>query len=276
VAHQHAAADDRASPRELAARVERAEAEGLARTGPPGFGAALACGGGLAVSKGAGSRVGAALGLGLDGPVSAAELDRAERHLGAGGGVVRIEVAAPAHPSLGEELGRRGYLLERMLLVWIRPPLPLPPARSGAEVRAIRRGEEQAWAEVFSLAGLGRRPGRASEVAALLAMTIAPGNVCFGAFEDGALAGVALAAAHRGIAMLGGAGVLLAHRGHGLHRALVRARLAWAAARGCDLAAAATAPGSVSQRTLERAGFRCAYPKAVMVRGPERAAGRRA
>ena len=35
--------------------------------------------------------------------------------------------------------------------------------------------------------------------------------------------------------------------------------------RGCDLAASATEPGTASQRTLERCGFRVAYPKAVLV-----------
>jgi hypothetical protein len=35
---------------------------------------------------------------------------------------------------------------------------------------------------------------------------------------------------------------------------------------GCDLAASATEPGTASQRTLEKAGFRCAYPRAVMLR----------
>jgi GNAT superfamily N-acetyltransferase len=59
--------------------------------------------------------------------------------------------------------------------------------------------------------------------------------------------------------------VLPAHRGRGLQVELVRARLAWATAQGCDLAASATEPGTASQRTLERCGFRAAYPKAVLV-----------
>ena len=77
--------------------------------------------------------------------------------------------------------------------------------------------------------------------------------------------GVALSSAEGGVAWLSGAGVLPASRGRGLQCALVRARLAWAAAQGCDLAASATEPGTASQRTLERCGFRVAYPKAVLV-----------
>jgi GNAT superfamily N-acetyltransferase len=76
---------------------------------------------------------------------------------------------------------------------------------------------------------------------------------------------VALASACEGVALLTGAGVLPERRGRGIQRALVEARLAWARARGCDLAASATLAGTASQRTLERAGFRCAYPKAILV-----------
>ena len=37
-------------------------------------------------------------------------------------------------------------------------------------------------------------------------------------------------------------------------------------AEGCDLATAATLPGSVSQRNYERHGFRVAYTRATLVR----------
>jgi GNAT superfamily N-acetyltransferase len=83
--------------------------------------------------------------------------------------------------------------------------------------------------------------------------------------EGGGPVGVALSSSEGGVAWLSGAGVLPASRGKGLQAALVRARLAWAASRSCDLAASATEPGSASQRTLERCGFRVAYPRAVLV-----------
>ena len=134
------------------------------------------------------------------------------------------------------------------------------------EVRRIRPDEEVSWAETFAVAYFGRMPQYASMIEGLLAMPRADGNVAFGAFEGGALAGVALASAHRGVATLSGAGVLPERRGRGIQLSLVRARLAWAEEGGCDLAASATEPGTASQRTLEKAGFRCAYPRAVMLR----------
>jgi GNAT superfamily N-acetyltransferase len=249
---------------ELAARIERAEAEQLARTGPPGRQAARELAGGLAIWKGIGSPYNAVLGAGLSGGVGADELDEVERQLG--GGPVRFEVASPAHPSLFDELARRGYRLERLLLVWARAPALLPSAADGLEVRELRAGEELAWVEVFAQAFLGRPPGAAAEAASLLAVTSAEGSSCFVAMDQGELAGVAIASSHGGVATLSGAGVLPAHRGRGLQLALVRARLSWAAARGLEVAAAETVPGTASQRTLEKAGFRCAYPKAVLVR----------
>lgn len=249
---------------ELAWRIERAEAEQLACTGPPGRQAARELAGGLAIWKGAGSPGNAVLGAGLSGGVGADELDEIERHLA--GGRVRFEVASAAHPSLLEELARRGYRLERLLLVWTRTPLPCGPAAGGPEVRELRAGEELAWVEVFARAFLGRPPGAAAEEASLLAVTSAEGSSCFLALDQGELAGVAIASSHGGVAILSGAGVLPAHRGRGLQLALVRARLSWAAARGLEVAAAETVPGTASQRTLEKAGFRCAYPKAVLVR----------
>lgn len=251
--------------RELARRIERAEAEQLARTGAPRDAGVLELAGALAVSKGAGSPFSAALGFGLAGPVTAADVDRLELHLGGAGGAVRIELASPADATLAAELARRGYRIERFLQVWFRAPLPLPEAPS-LEVRPIREGEEQAWAEAFAVAYFGRLPAYTSMMQGILTMPRARGNVCFAAFEAREIVGVAVASAHRGVATISGAGVPAALRGRGIQLALVRARLAWAAACGCDIAASATEPGSASQRTLEKAGFRCAYPRAVLVR----------
>jgi GNAT superfamily N-acetyltransferase len=258
-------------PMALAVRIERAEAEQLARTGTPGVAGALAVAGGLAVSKGPRSPSSSGFGLGLHGPVTREDLDLVEAHLGALGGEVRIELCAHAHPSLAAELGRRGYRVERFLLVLCRALGP-PGAAAGrparVEVRAIAPGEERAFADAFALAHLGKVPAP-DEAAAedLLAIPHAEGSSCFAGFDGGSIVAVAVASEHAGVAVLSGAGVLPAWRGRGLQLALVQARLAWGARRGCEIASSAVDPGGASQRTLERAGFRVAYPKAVMVLG---------
>jgi GNAT superfamily N-acetyltransferase len=255
-------------PVALARRLERAAAEQLARTGAPGPAGALAVAGGLAVSKGPRSRSSAALGLGLDGPVSPEELDRVEAHLGAIGGDVRVELCAYADPSLAAELARRGYRVERFLLVLSRPVAPPPPAARARrlEVRELRAGEELAFAEAFALAHLGALPEEDDAVEGLLDVPRAEGSTCFAALDGGVIVGVAVVSEHERVAALSGAGVLPAWRGRGLHLALVQARLSWAARRGCDVAASDVEPGGASQQTLERAGFRVTYPKTVMVR----------
>lgn len=55
------------------------------------------------------------------------------------------------------------------------------------------------------------------------------------------------------------------HRGRGVQRALIAARLALARDAGCDLAFAATAAGSASQRSYERAGFAPACSQALLI-----------
>lgn len=255
-------AGPRTDLRALAGRIERAQAEQLHRTGP---GSSLDVAGGRAVMKGPRSPFSAALGVGLGGPVTAEDLDRIEAHLGVGGGPVRVELTPFADASLAEQLGRRGYAVERFHQVWVRPPLPLPEARP-VEVRQISAAEEAAWIAIFAEAVLGAAMPSAAQRTGLSAMTRARGNACFLCWREGAPVGVAIASALDGVGLLTGAGVPPRLRGAGLQRALVRARLAWAAERGCDVAASATEVGTASAATLARCGFAPAYPKVVMAR----------
>jgi len=252
---------------ERARRIERAHAVQLERTrearavGAP----ALAVGGGLAVFHGVRSPFSAAVGVALGVPVTAADVDRLEAHLGVGGGPVRVEVTPFTDPSLADELARRGYQVERFFQVWHRPPAPLPEAPP-LTVRPAAPGEERTWVDLFARAHLGTPVQAGPQEQAFLGMTRARGNLLFLGFVEGTAAGVAALSAHEGTAYLSGAGVVAVARGRGLQRALVRARLERAIEEACDLAAAATEPGTASQRTMERAGFHIAYPKVVLVR----------
>ncbi len=248
----------------LARRIERAHAMQLERTrAARGTGApALVVGGGLAVSHGVRSPFSAAIGMGIGEAVTAREVDRIEAHLGLGGGPVRIEITPWADASLTEELGRRGYQLERFFQVWTRQPAA---AEQSGSVRIAGKAEAVEWVEIFSRSFLDAPTQSEAQREALRAMLVADGSVPWLAEEAGVAVAVALSSAEGGVAWLSGAGVLPASRGHGLQEKLVRARLAWALSRGCDVAASATEPGTASQRTLERCGFRAAYPKAVLV-----------
>lgn len=79
---------------------------------------------------------------------------------------------------------------------------------------------------------------------------------CFLAHLDGEP--IAAAAVHRSgdVALLAGASTIPSARRRGAQQALLQARLAFAAARGIDLAMVVTQPASPSQRNAERQGFR--------------------
>jgi len=248
----------------LARRVERAQAaQNREATLPAGV---LEAAGGVALFNGPGSPLTQAIGLGLQGPVSAADFERVEAHLGEGG---QVELCAFADPSLSQLLAQRGYRVNEFQQVLVRAlprAWPAPPLAPGVEVRAIQPGEARAWAHTVASAFMGKEELSEEELAFILPTTAIPGTTCFLARVDGQDAGGGTVALHEGVATLSGTGVREAFRGHGLQAALIHARLAWAAAQGCTLAATSTLPATPSQRNMERLGFRIAYPKVVMVR----------
>ncbi|MFP2926147.1 GNAT family N-acetyltransferase, partial [Pyxidicoccus sp. 3LG] len=138
----------------------------------------------------------------------------------------------------------------------------------GVQARPLRPGEEHTWAGLFFRAWAGRRATADVELGAALNLTRTPCNTCFLACEDDEPRAVGVVSATGGVALLSGDGVPAEYRGRGLQLALIHARLAWAAELGCDVATAATEPSTASQRSYEKAGFRCAYPKLIMVRAP--------
>ncbi len=256
-------------PRELARRIENAQAEQMDRTpfperkGVP----SLRVAGGRAIFLGPRSPFSAALGVGLQGMVGLKDLERIEALLGQGGGAIRIELNPFCEPSLSVKLGARGYRVERFLQVWWRPPSPVPPPSPGIEVRPLLPGEERTWAELFLRSYLGR-PVSEVELEGGLGLVQTEGNTCFLALQEGEPRGVGMVSATDGVALLSADAVAPPFRGRGLQLALILARMAWAEQRGCDVVTASTEPMTASQRNYEKAGFRCAYPKLVMVRPP--------
>jgi ribosomal protein S18 acetylase RimI-like enzyme len=69
-----------------------------------------------------------------------------------------------------------------------------------------------------------------------------------------------------GVAQLTGAATAPTHRRRGVQSALLAARLADAAAAGCDLAVVTTQPASRSQQNVQRRGFDLLYTRAVLVK----------
>src|SRR4029077_2379928 len=99
-------------------------------------------------------------------------------------------------------------------------------------------------------------------------LVTAAGVVRYAAWRDGVMAGGASFHTAEGIAQFTGAATAPAHRRRGVQTALLSARLADAAAVGCDIAVVTTQPGSKSQQNVQRRGFDLLYTRAVLVKQP--------
>ncbi len=239
----------------------------------PGAGVAIeAVGGGNAVFFGAGSPVSQAQGLGLNGPVDPADLDRVEAFFAARDAPTPIEVCTLADPSLWALLGQRGYRPSEPSHMLVRPIVPggpSPETRGPVQVELIGPEPETAalWAQtVIGSFFEGSESPPAGLYESLLDSVEIPSASCWLARIGDEPAGGATLFVIDGAAMFAGDGVLPAYRGQGVQTALLRARLAHAGRLGADLAVICTQPGSASQRNAERLGFHVAYARFLFVR----------
>jgi GNAT superfamily N-acetyltransferase len=269
----------------LAERIERAEAELIARAseaaarraGAAGFVIPLCAG--VASFAEEGSPFNKVAGLGFGGMPSAAALEEIEQAFTARGAPVQIELAHLADPAVGALLTARGYLLTSfenvlgMILADV-PQQVMPPGV--VEVRPSGDDEFQAWVEVVTdgfahpdTQGVPSHEEFPREVIARAERDAAAAGVLrYIALRDGAVAGGASLRMTEGIAQFTGAATAPAHRRRGIQTALLSARLTDAAAAGCDIAVVTTQPGSRSQQNVQRRGFDLLYTRAVLVKRP--------
>jgi len=249
-----------------ARRLEAGEAANARGTlgGHPGA-AALEIAGGVAVFCGEDSALTRAVGIGLEGAVSAAELDRLEDFFRSRGAHPSIELCPLADPGLLDRLACRGYRLTEFNNVLAR-------RLAGAEmaltprVRRTLPGEADLWSHTVGCGFFETVELTTEEMDVGRAICVMPGAITYiAATESGAPAGGGALAIHSGLATLFADSTLPAFRRQGIHRELIVARLNEALVAGCDLATATTLPGSTSQRNYERAGFQVVYTKVTLV-----------
>lgn len=257
----------------LAQRLEGAEARYAGGYAVACGGSAVAIAGGTSVFAGAGSPFGKAVGVGIEHPVTAADVDKLEAHLGT---PARIELCPFSHESLARELAARAYVVVEWnhVLVGAMPKDVTRGERderpdAGADdirVRPVGAGEEALWARVINQGFMDNEDVPDDAVALALPSTRAESIRCVLAWEGDVAIGASAMGVHDGIASLFGSAVRVAWRRRGVQRALIRERVAFAKAQGCDLVTACTLPGTGSQRNLERWGLRVVYPKLLMQR----------
>jgi GNAT superfamily N-acetyltransferase len=267
----------------LAARIERVETQLIAkasqatrrRTGDS-TGFVIPIAGGVASFAEPGSPFNKVAGLGFDGVPSAAALDEIERAFAASGAPTQIELAHLADPTIAASLTARGYRLasfENVLGCAIDgEPTRVRPA--GIEVRRSVDDELDAWIDVVA-EGFAHPDGQGVPSHEDVPREIleraerdfdAAGVARYVALRDGRIAGGASLRIADGIAQLAGAATAPAHRRRGIQTALLAARLADAAAAGCDIAIVTTQPGSKSQQNVQRRGFDLLYTRAVLIK----------
>ena len=212
-----------------------------------------------------------ALALGLDGPLSARQLDRIEALLGQGSHPVVLELAPTADSGLNALLAGRGYGIQAFQQVFLRelnlrkaPSSPVWDAR--VSVRRICTDDMDLWCRVVQAGFQDSDDLEAAEATASSFSFDAEGNGFFLATVDGRPAGAGVLGCFERVGVLSGTSVLPAFRGLGVQRALLAARLGAAREDGCRWGCAAVLPGTASQANLERCGFRVVYPKVEMIR----------
>ena len=222
-------------------------------------------GGGEVAFGGPGSPLSHAVGVAMQGPVTAGELDELEDFSRSRGTLINVDLCPLADPSLAELLGKRCYRIAEFNNVLVRAVQPVP---EGADARIRRAGaaDRDAWARTTMHGFLERDEVLQPEMDLAATLYGMPSGVPWLAEIDGEPVAAAGMSVRDGLAMLFGDATRPGHRNRGLHTSLIVARMQYAAERECDLITASTLPGSASQRNYERLGFRIAYTKMIMLR----------
>jgi ribosomal protein S18 acetylase RimI-like enzyme len=264
----------------LARRLESAEempqveyARYYARKRPEMGAAVDAICGGHMIFAGLNSPIGRAVGLGFNGSVTAADLDRLEEFYRSHGAPAQLDLCPLSDPSLLELVKERDYgIVElnnvRYLHIADGASRSKFSAPAGVE---IRRGTKEEVSQLSSIVARsffekGDVPEGFGDL--ITPMYEFPGSLPYLALIDdepvAAAAGLVIAE-HRILALFG-AGTLPEFRGRGIQTALLRTRIEAAAAAGCEYAVIVTLGGTTSERNSARLGFQCAYSKATVIR----------
>ncbi|HYR27676.1 MAG TPA: GNAT family N-acetyltransferase [Thermoanaerobaculia bacterium] len=253
----------------LSRRLERCEGranaaivDARAQLQPDAGAAWIERAGAFAMFDGVGSPLTQTFGLGIFETPAAADLDAIEEFFTSHGAATFHEVSPIADFATVNLLTSRGYRVVELTSVMYQP-IAIGGAAAGTrviarpaeahEVESYARLAAEGWSELTDVAPLIGDLARVS--------ASAQGATVFFAEADGRAIATGALVMHDGVALLAGAATIPSARRMGAQRALLEARLRFAAERGCDLAMMCAAPGSASQRNAERQGFRIAYTR---------------
>jgi GNAT superfamily N-acetyltransferase len=263
---------------EMARRIENAEgtacsecAEAFQKLHPEFPVAVERIGGGAAVFAGVDSPVTQAIGVGINGPVDDAALNRLGDFFLSRNAPAAVEVCPLVDMSLYEKFATRGYRLLEVSNVLIRELAPADSTKAavpagGVAVRQAFADEAKLWTSTVAQGFSEHYPVTQEILDVMEGFFHATSAAAFLAFVDGQIAGGGALTIHEGVCGLFGASTLPKFRRSGVQTALLGSRISWALGRGCDLAVSIAQPGSISHRNIERAGFKVAYTRTKLIR----------
>jgi ribosomal protein S18 acetylase RimI-like enzyme len=272
-------------PAALAATIDRAEARqmiAIAR-GAAARDASLdpfvvAVGQGAAIFAGPSSPTNKMIGIGFGTGLDPAVLDDLEARFVALETPLQAEVSVLAEPAVHAQLAARGYAsagFEHVLGHPLGAAIALVPGHVVVEVvdPSDRRALGDAMVEAFASPDVGGVGGDAippsDEIRRWFEITMSvDGFRGYVARVDGEIAGGGALRLDGDIAQFSGAGTLPRFRRRGVQTAVLRARLADAAAAGCTIGVVVTQPGSKSQQNVQREGFALLYARHLLVKPP--------
>ncbi|MEK6325363.1 MAG: GNAT family N-acetyltransferase [Acidobacteriota bacterium] len=227
--------------------------------------------GGHAGFAGIDSPVTQAFGLGLNGPVTEADMEQMEEFYRSKDSAVNIETCPLADSSLLKLLNERGYRpieYSNVFAIELSGDDSLASQDATGDVRVRRPAidEVESYSLLVAKCFFENTEITPEYLDIIASPFHAAGAFFFIAEVEGVPAGGGMMSIHQGVASLGGTGTLPEFRNRGAQKALLLARLAEAAESGCDLAMVAANPGSGSQRNVERLGFRVVYTRTKFLR----------
>ena len=265
---------------ELAARLEglcAAEVDRFVATSqaedPDSQAATLRVAGGVAAWVEHGMSVNQAFGLGFSEPVTTMDIEKIERFYAMRRQGAVMGVCPLSHHSLLASLAARRWATIGFENVLVRPlaglhdslgaeaSVPLPAV---TVTEATTVAERDLWARLAAIGFSAPEEPTREQLNLARIVVRRNGTRLFLAWVDGEAVGTGELFITDNIAWLSGDATLEHARRTGVQRALQLHRLAVARDSGATLAVSEADPGGVSQRNMERLGFRVAYTRVQM------------
>lgn len=224
--------------------------------------------GGAAVFIEEGSPLTEVAAAGTEVPTTEAEIQAVEEFMEERGAPVVFKLCPFADAALFTMLSQRGYEIGEFENVLVRR---VGPEDGQGRDEAVGQAEEElVWAKGLAEGFFDMVTPMGIELGQIMFRypESVPVVVMGGVTESGAREAAAASTVilDGELALLACDATVRRYREAGLHKRMIRHRLALAAERGCTMATAETLPGSISQMNFEKCGFQVAYTKLTLLR----------